>query len=115
MIRFFWKFRFVNLILILILSFFCLFKFSTFKVFFDSERIIELVNVEKDVIEESIDDSNLLLIALKFDEEISFLNVKQIDSILVKLVQSNYVKSIKSVFNQKVLLKVLWLRLYLIN
>ena len=55
MIRFFWKYRYINLAVILLSLLFCIISFDNFKVYFDSERIIELVDVDKDIIEKSID------------------------------------------------------------
>ena len=55
MIRFFWKYRYYNLVLILFCFIFCLTSFDKIKIYFDSERIIELVDVEQDVIDKAID------------------------------------------------------------
>ena len=57
MLRFFWKFRYFNLLVIFFCLLLCIISFDNFKVYFDSERIIELVDVDKDVIEKSIDDN----------------------------------------------------------
>ena len=59
MIRFFWKYRYHNIFIIFFCSILCVLSFDNFKVYFESERIIELVDVDKDIIEKSIDDSNL--------------------------------------------------------
>lgn len=81
-----------------------LYNLQSFKVYFDSERIIELSNVDKDIIEKSIDDSNLLLIGVKLDEKISYLSAKSIKQVIDKLDTNYHVKSIKSIFNERVLL-----------
>ena len=105
MIRFFWKYRFFNLIIILLSFIFCILNFNSIKVFFDSERIIELANVERDIIDKSLDDKNLLLAGIELDKALSFTEALKIASILTKLDSSNYViRSIRSVFNEQVLI-----------
>ena len=101
MIRYFWKYRFFNLLFILIGVIFCVLNFNTVKVYFDSERIIELANVEQDVIEKSIDDSNLLLVGLELKDSLSYKKVLEIDEILNRLSQSQYIRSIRSVYNEQ--------------
>ena len=81
-----------------------LYNLQSFKVFFDSERIIELSNVDKDIIEKSIDDSNLLLLGVKLDEEFSYVSAKSIKDVIDQLDSNYYVKSVKSIFNERVLL-----------
>lgn len=104
MIRFFWKYRFFNLIIILLSFIFCILNFNSIKVFFDSERIIELANVERDIIDKSLDDKNLLLAGIELDKALSFIEALKIASILTKLDSSNYIRSIRSVFNEQVLI-----------
>ncbi len=103
MIKYFWKYRFFNFLIILIGVIFCCLNINTFNVFFDSERIIELTDLEKDVIAKSIDDSNLLLVGLQFEKPLSFQASQKIDSILNNSLQNKYVSSIKSVFTERVL------------
>ena len=102
MIRYFWKYRFLNLLIILISCIFCCLKLTSIKVFFDSERIIELSSLEKDVIEKSVDDSNLLLVGVELDDSLSFPTALNIDSILYHIDTSKYVRSIKSILNERI-------------
>ena len=81
MIRYFWKYRFFNLALIFLGAFLCSINFKSVKVFFDSERIIELADVDQDVIEKSIDDGNLLLIGVELKDSLSFYELLKINSI----------------------------------
>jgi predicted RND superfamily exporter protein len=104
LIKYFWKYRYLNFILIICGCIFSLYNLQSFKVYFDSERIIELSNVDKDIIEKSIDDSNLLLIGVKLDEEFSYVSAKSIKDVINQLDTNNYVKSVKSIFNERVLL-----------
>ena len=101
MIRYFWKYRFFNLAIIIIGFIACLITFDSVKVFFDSERIIELVNVDKDIIDKSIDDKNLLVVGIELKDSLSLPLVLELDSILDQLDTNRYIRSINSVFNEK--------------
>ena len=48
MIKYFWKYRFVNLLIIFFFIFLCILNFKSVNVFFDSERIIELADVRRE-------------------------------------------------------------------
>ena len=102
MIRYFWKYRYLNLFFILFGCFFSLYNLTSFKVFFDSERIIELSNVDKDIIEKSIDDSNLLLIGVELEDSLSYQTAKSIDIVVNKLSESDYIRSIRSILNERI-------------
>ena len=104
MIQFFWKYRFVNLLIIFFFIFLCILNFNSVNVFFDSERIIELADVKQDVIDESIDDQNLLLVGIQLKDSLSFSSALKIDSILNEINSSQHVQSIKSIFNEQVLI-----------
>ena len=102
MIRYFWKYRYLNLFFILFGCFFSLYNLTSFKVFFDSERIIELSNVDKDIIEKSIDDSNLLLIGVELEDSLSYQTANSIDRVVNKLSESDYIRSIRSILNERI-------------
>ena len=106
MIRYFWKYRFFNLALIVVVFFICLLNFGSIKVFFDSERIIELANVDQDIIDKAIDDRNLLLVGIQLEDSLSFSAVLKIDSMLGNL-ESKYIRSIRSVFNEQFIINPL--------
>ena len=61
MISFIWKYRFSLIFLLFILFCLSLSVLKNPKIYFDTERILEMSSEEKDVIDESIDDKNLLL------------------------------------------------------
>lgn len=104
MIRFFWKYRFVNLILILFFSVLALFNFSNFKVFFDSERIIELSSTDKDIVQKSIDDKNLLLIGCSLSDSLTYSKSIKINDLLLSIGKHKFINSVNSVFNEKIIL-----------
>ena len=104
MIRFFWKYRFVNLILILFFSVLALFNFNNFKVFFDSERIIELSSADKDIVQKSIDDKNLLLIGCSLSDSLTYSKSIKINDVLSSIGKHKFISSVNSVFNEKIIL-----------
>ncbi len=107
MISFFWKYRRLNFIVIFVFLFFCIYSFDSFKVYFDSERIIELVDIEEDIIEKSIDDRNLLLIGVELNDSLSFPLILQLDTIINNLQKNQHVRSVRSLLNEKVIVNQL--------
>ncbi len=81
---------------------FCIISFDNFKVYFDSERIIELVDVDKDIIENSIDDSNLLLVSVNISDTFSYERALDISSALEIIKTHDNIHSVRSVFNETV-------------
>ena len=81
-------------------------NFGSIKVFFDSERIIELANVNQDIIDKAIDDRNLLLVGIELKDSLSLPVAIEIDSMLENI-ERKYIKSVRSVFNEKVLVSQL--------
>tara|TARA_B100001758_G_scaffold207365_1_gene188463 strand:- start:3420 stop:5423 length:2004 start_codon:yes stop_codon:yes gene_type:complete len=104
MIRFFWKFRYLNFATILLSLLLCVISFDNFKVYFDSERIIELVDVDKDIIEKSIDDSNLLLVSVNISDTFSYKMALDISSALETVQSHDKIHSVRSIFNERVLI-----------
>ena len=80
-------------------------SFDNFKVYFDSERIIELVDVDdKDIIEKSIDDSNLLLVSVVLSDSFSYERALEIFSALEKVKKNPKIHSIRSLFNERAII-----------
>ena len=107
MIRFFWQFRNINLIVIILIMFFCVYKFNELKVFFDSERIIELIEVDQDIIDKSLDDQNLLLVGLSFANALSYEDALKIDSLTKNLAQHKNISTVKHALNEKIILNAI--------
>ena len=63
MIKVLWKYKYAFLSLILVLLLVSLNNISGLKIFYESERIIELSNESQDIIDKSLDDKNLILLA----------------------------------------------------
>ena len=101
MIRFFWKYRYCNLFIIFLTFVFSVFSLKNLKVFFESERIIELSNVEKDIIDKSLDDKNLILVGLEFSDSLSYESLVLIKSQLKLLDQNKNIQTHQSIFNEK--------------
>ena len=101
MIRFFWKYRYYNLFIIFLTFVLSVFSLKNLKVFFESERIIELSNVEKDIIDKSLDDKNLILVGLEFSDSLSYESLVLIKSQLKLLDQNKNIQTHQSIFNEK--------------
>ena len=101
MISFIWKYRFSLIFLLFI--FFCL-SLSVLKnpkIYFDTERILEMSSEEKDVIDESIDDKNLLLASIRLKKEIDYKSALMSDSVHKNLLSKQSIRSVNSLFNEK--------------
>ena len=101
MIRFFWKYRYYNLFIIFLTFVLSIFSLKNLKVFFESERIIELSNVEKDIIDKSLDDKNLILVGLEFTDSLSYESLMLIKSQLKLLDYNKNIQTHQSIFNEK--------------
>ena len=101
MINSFWKYRKLNLCIITLLFAVCCFNLTTFNVFFDSERIIELTDSNQDIIDKAVDDANLLLVGISLEDSLNFFDAIKIDSILKKVSNDINIRSVKSIFNEK--------------
>ncbi len=101
MIRFFWKYRYYNLFIIFLTFILSVFSLKSLKVFFESERIIELSNVEKDIIDKSLDDKNLILVGLEFTDSLSYENLVLIKSQFELLGDNKNIQTHQSIFNEK--------------
>jgi len=104
LIKFFWKFRHLNLVVILLCLAFCILSFDNFKVYFDSERIIELVDVDEDIIEKSIDDSNLLLVSVNISDSFTYQRALLISDALDIIKENDNIHSVRSIFNERVII-----------
>ena len=79
MIRILWRYKYIFFIVIFICFLLSLLNLRNLKIFYDTERIIELSNESKDVIDRSLDDQNLILLAVEFEDSLNyqdFLNLK---------------------------------------
>ena len=88
--------------MIIIASFlFSLFMLSDFKIFYDSERIIELTNVDKDVIDKALDDKNILLLCVNYENTPEYDDWLLLNKNIEYLKKHKHVQNIRSVFNEK--------------
>ena len=71
MIKFIWKYKYLLLSLIVSMLVLSLTNISGLKIFYDSERIIELSNESKDIIVKSLDDKNLIFLSVEFNDSIN--------------------------------------------
>ena len=101
MISFIWKYRFSLIFLLFILFCISLSILRNPKIYFDTERILEMSSEERDVIDESIDDKNLLLASIRFEKEINYKVALIADSLHKTLQSKQSIRSISSLFNEK--------------
>ena len=58
MIRILWRYKYIFFIVIFVSFLLSLLNLRNLKIFYDTERIIELSNESKDIIDRSLDDQN---------------------------------------------------------
>ena len=103
MIRILWRYKYIFFIVIFVSFLLSLLNLRNLKIFYDTERIIELSNESKDVIDRSLDDQNLILLAVEFEDSLNyqdFLNLKKVTS---DLYRDKNTQNIRSIFNEKVI------------
>ena len=105
MIKVLWKYKYIFLSLILVLLLVSLNNISGLKIFYESERIIELSNESQDIIDKSLDDKNLILLAVEFQDSVKFQDLLDLSNVSLKLSKDQNTKSVRSIFNERVLLK----------
>ena len=105
MIKFIWRYKYLFLSLIISLFIFSVININGLKIFYDSERIIELSNESKDIIDKSLDDKNLILLAVEFNDSIKYRDLLELSIISNNILLNKNTSSIKSIFNERVLIK----------
>jgi len=105
MIKFLWKYKYIFLSFILMLFLVSLNNISGLKIFYESERIIELSNESQDIIDKSLDDKNLILLAIEFQDSVKYQDLLDLYSVSEKISNDQNTKSIRSIFNERVLIK----------
>ena len=105
MIKFLWKYKYIFLSLISMLLLVSLNNFSGLKIFYESERIIELSNESQDIIDKSLDDKNLILLAIEFQDSVKYQDLLDLSNVSLKISKYQNTKSVKSIFNERVLIK----------
>jgi len=105
MIKVLWKYKYIFLSLILVLLLVSLNNISGLKIFYESERIIELSNESQDIIDKSLDDKNLILLAIEFQDSIKYQDLLDLSNVSLKISKDQNTKSVRSIFNERVLIK----------
>ena len=105
MIKFLWKNKYIFLSLILVLFIVSLNNISELKIFYESERIIELSNESQDIIDKSLDDKNLILLAVEFKDSVRYQDLLDLSNVSLNLSKDQNTKSVRSIFNERVLIK----------
>ncbi len=105
MIKTLWKYKYIFLSIVFLLLLASLKDITELKIFYDSERIIELSNESKDIIDKSLDDKNLILLSVNFSDSIKYQDLIDFSNISIKVSNDSNTSSIRSIFNERVLLK----------
>ena len=105
MIRILWRYKYIFLSLILVLLLISLNNISGLKIFYESERIIELSNESQDIIDKSLDDKNLILLAVEFQDSVKYQDLIDLSNVSLKISKDKYTSSVRSIFNERVLIK----------
>ena len=105
MIKVLWKYKYIFLSLILVLLLVSLNNISGLKIFYESERIIELSNESQDIIDKSLDDKNLILLAVEFQDSVKYQDLLDLSYVSLKISKDHNTKSVRSIFNERVLIK----------
>ena len=105
MIRILWRYKYIFLSLILVLLLISLNNITGLKIFYESERIIELSNESQDIIDKSLDDKNLILLAVEFQDSVKYQDLIDLSNVSLKISKDKYTSSVRSIFNERVLIK----------
>jgi len=102
MIKFIWRYKYLFLSLILSLFVLSIININGLRIFYESERIIELSNERKDIIDKSLDDKNLILLAVEFNDSVKYQDLLYLSSISKAISKDKNTSSIRSIFNERV-------------
>jgi predicted RND superfamily exporter protein len=101
MLDFIWKYKYSFFLFI-----FCVFIYSSYllsnpKIFFETERILKYADDIQVELKESVNDKNLLLIGIEFDDTISYNEIKFLDSVYNIIKNDTLITLERSVFSDK--------------
>ena len=101
MLDFIWKYKYSCFLFI-----FCVFIYSSYllsnpKIFFETERILKYADDIQVELKESVNDKNLLLIGIEFDDTISYNEIKNVDSVYNIIKNDTLITLERSVFSDK--------------
>ena len=101
MISFIWKFKYVLLSCIVLVFTLAVIQLQTTNIYFESERILKYAeDVEIDY-SKSNNEKNLFLVGLEYADSISFEELLALKPLEEELKKNEYVKKIRSIFNDK--------------
>ena len=103
MIRILWRYKYIFFSVIIVSFILSLIGLRDIKIFYDTERIIELSNESKDIIDKSLDDQNLILLAIEFKDSLSYQDLVNLEEVTLEIYQDKHTKNIRSIFNERIL------------
>ena len=103
MIRILWRYKYIFFSVIIVSFILSLIGLRDIKIFYDTERIIELSNESKDIIDKSLDDQNLILLAIEFKDSLNYQDLVNLEEVTLEIYQDKHTKNIRSIFNERIL------------
>ena len=103
MIRILWRYKYIFFSVIIVSFILSLIGLRDIKIFYDTERIIELSNESKDIIDKSLDDQNLILLAIEFKDSLNYQDLVNLEEVTLEIYQDKHTKNIRSIFNERTL------------
>jgi NDP-sugar pyrophosphorylase family protein len=109
-IRILWRYKYIFFSVIIVSFILSLIGLRDIKIFYDTERIIELSNESKDIIDKSLDDQNLILLAIEFKDSLNYQNLvfdkRDITHAKTKSKIFDYIKNDRTFFEREPLQKI---------
>jgi len=102
-IRILWRYKYIFFSVIIVSFILSLIGLRDIKIFYDTERIIELSNESKDIIDKSLDDQNLILLAIEFKDSLNYQDLVNLEEVTLEIYQDKHTKNIRSIFNERIL------------
>ena len=103
MIRILWRYKYIFFSVIIVSFILSLIGLRDIRIFYDTERIIELSNESKDIIDKSLDDQNLILLAIEFKDSLNYQDLVNLEEVTLEIYQDKHTKNIRSIFNERIL------------
>ena len=104
MIKFIWKYKYSLLSILCFLFIASIFQLRELRIFYETERIIEMSDEEEDLIEKSLDDKNLLLASIIYSDSISYQEIVSIKEVVNNIKHHPNIQSIRSIYNEQYML-----------
>lgn len=100
MYSFLWRYKYSLSVLTVLTFIYCAFRLSTATIFFDSERIINELELSNEAVK-LVDDNNLVFLGLSFKESLSYTDMNDVKNFHTTLKKTSQVKRLFSIINDR--------------